>query len=94
MNIAPRQIDEILEAHPAVLEAASVGVPDRYVGEDLVAFAVLLPGMRCAELELLRFAKAIWAFSKRRRACISSPICRKALQAKYSGCAWRSRRKD
>ena len=34
MNIAPKQIDEILESHPAVLEAAAVGVPDRYVGED------------------------------------------------------------
>ncbi len=64
VNIAPRQIDEILEAHPAVLEAASVGVPDRYVGEDLVAFAVLRPGMRCAELELLRFCESHLGFFK------------------------------
>ena len=41
MNIAPKQIDEVLESHPAVLEAAAVGVPDRYLGEDVVAFAVL-----------------------------------------------------
>ena len=27
MNIAPKQIDEILESHPAVLEAAAVGSP-------------------------------------------------------------------
>jgi long-chain acyl-CoA synthetase len=40
MNIAKKQIDEVLESHPAVLEAAAAGVPDRYVGEDLVAFAV------------------------------------------------------
>ena len=46
MNIAPKQIDEVLESHPAVLEAAAVGVPDRYVGEDVVAFAVLRDGMR------------------------------------------------
>jgi len=57
VNIAPKQIDEILETHPAVLEAASVGVPDRYVGEDLVAFAVLRDGMRCDELELLSFCE-------------------------------------
>ena len=58
MNIAPKQIDEILEAHPAVLEAAAVGIPDRYVGEDLVAFAVLRDGMSCDERELLTFCES------------------------------------
>jgi acyl-CoA synthetase (AMP-forming)/AMP-acid ligase II len=57
VNIAPKQIDEVLEAHPAVLEAASVGVPDRYVGEDLVAFVVLRDGMRGDERDLLRFCE-------------------------------------
>ncbi len=58
MNIAPKQVDEVLESHPAVLEAAAVGVPDRYVGEDVVAFAVLRDGMNCAEGELLGFCEA------------------------------------
>ena len=58
MNIAPKQIDEVLESHPAVLEAAAVGVPDRYVGEDLVAFAVLRDGMSCDERELLSFCES------------------------------------
>ena len=58
MNIAPKQIDEVLESHPAVLEAAAVGVPDRYVGEDLIAFAVLRGGMRCDERDLLRFCES------------------------------------
>ena len=57
MNIAPKQIDEILEAHPAVLEAAAVGIPDRYVGEDVVAFAVLRDKMKCSERELLDFCE-------------------------------------
>ena len=57
MNIAPKQIDEILETHPAVLEAAAVGVPDRYLGEDLVAFAVVRNGMCCDEGELLSFCQ-------------------------------------
>jgi amino acid adenylation domain-containing protein len=57
MNIAPKQIDEALESHPAVLEAAAVGVPDRYVGEDLVAFAVLRSGMSLDEKELLSFCE-------------------------------------
>ena len=57
MNIAPKQIDEVLEAHPAVLEAAAVGVPDRYVGEDIIAFAVLRTEGTCDENELLDFCE-------------------------------------
>jgi amino acid adenylation domain-containing protein len=40
-----------------VLEAAAVGVPDRYVGEDVIAFAVLRNGMSCDEMELLSFCE-------------------------------------
>lgn len=58
MNIAPKQIDEVLESHPAVLEAAAVGVPDRYVGEDLVAFVVLRAGMAGDERGLLAFCES------------------------------------
>jgi amino acid adenylation domain-containing protein len=58
VNIAPRQIDEVLESHPAVLEAAAVGVPDRYFGEDAVAFAVLRPGAAANENELLAFCES------------------------------------
>ncbi len=57
MNIAPKQIDEVLESHPAVLEAAAVGVPDRHLGEEIVAFAVLRDGVRCDERELLAFSE-------------------------------------
>ena len=57
MNIAPKQIDEILETHPTVSEAAAVGIPDRYLGEDVVAFAVLRHGMSCDERELLSFCE-------------------------------------
>jgi amino acid adenylation domain-containing protein len=57
VNIAPKQIDEVLESFPAVLEAAAVGVPDRYLGEDVVAFVVLRAGMTVDERELLRFCE-------------------------------------
>ncbi len=58
MNIAPKQIDEVLESHPSVLEAAAVGVPDRYVGEEVVAFAVLREKAECSEDELLAFCES------------------------------------
>ena len=43
-NVYPREVDEILHRHPAVAEAASVGVPDPYRGEVLRAHVVLKPG--------------------------------------------------
>jgi amino acid adenylation domain-containing protein len=57
VNIAPRQIDEVLESHPAVLEAAAVGVPDRYFGEDAVAFVVLRSEPTADERELLAYCE-------------------------------------
>ncbi len=57
VNIAPRQIDDVLESHPAVLVAAAIGVPDRHLGEDLVAFVVLRAGIAVDENILLTFCE-------------------------------------
>jgi len=51
-NIAPREIDEALLRHPAVLEAAAVGVPDPDYGQDIVAYVVARPGARVDSAEL------------------------------------------
>ncbi|WP_426502731.1 long-chain-fatty-acid--CoA ligase [Dactylosporangium sp. McL0621] len=44
-NVYPREIEEILYEHPAVLEAAVVGVPDSALGEEVGAAVVLRPGV-------------------------------------------------
>jgi len=54
-NIAPREIDEVLLAHPAVLEAAAVGMPDRHYGQEILAAVVRREGMACSEDELREF---------------------------------------
>lgn len=40
-NIAPREIDEVLLKHPAVLDAAAVGIPDPHYGQEILACVVL-----------------------------------------------------
>jgi long-chain acyl-CoA synthetase len=51
-NIAPREIDEALLRHPAVLEAAAVGIPDPAYGQEILACVVLKAGHACTAEDL------------------------------------------
>lgn len=55
-NVYPREVDEVLMAHPAVEEAATVGVPDSYRGEVLRSFVRLAPGAAVDGEELRAWA--------------------------------------
>ena len=57
MNIYPREIEEVLHHHPAVLEAAVVGIPDKTLSEDVVAFVTLAPGAEVAAQELQKYCR-------------------------------------
>ncbi|MEE8373438.1 MAG: long-chain fatty acid--CoA ligase [Dehalococcoidia bacterium] len=57
-NIHPREIEEVLFAHPKVSEAAVVGIKDDIYGEDIKAFVVLKPGMQATEAEITEHCKA------------------------------------
>ena len=58
-NIYPREVEEVLYEHPAVMEAAVVGVPDPYRGETVKAFIVLKPEYRgkVSEEEIIKFCR-------------------------------------
>ncbi|GEM87608.1 long-chain-fatty-acid--CoA ligase [Meiothermus granaticius] len=56
-NIYPREVEEVLYSHPAVQEAAVVGVPDPYRGETVAAFVVLKPGQSVTADELDQFCR-------------------------------------
>ena len=56
-NIAPREIDEALYKHPAVLEAAAVGIPDQNYGEEILACVALKPGSKCSEKALFEHCR-------------------------------------
>ncbi len=57
-NVYPRVVEEAIYQHPAVAEAAVIGVPDDYLGEVPKAFVVRKPGAGLTKEELLTFLKA------------------------------------
>jgi len=56
-KIWPREVEDALYAHPAVREAAVVGVPDAYRGETVKAFITLRSGQNVDESELVAFCR-------------------------------------
>ncbi len=51
-NIHPTDVEHAIESHPAVREVSVVGVPHPVLGEDVVAFVALRPGMRASDDDL------------------------------------------
>ncbi len=56
-NVYPREVEEVLFMHPAVGEAAAIGVPDPYRGETVKAFVVLKAGKTATEADIIAFCK-------------------------------------
>ncbi len=55
-NLSPLEVEEVLEAHPAVLECAVVGVPSELSEEEVKAFLVASPGHELSFPELRAYA--------------------------------------
>jgi long-chain acyl-CoA synthetase len=56
-NVYPREVEEVLYEHPAVLEVAVVGVPHETLGEDVAAVVVPRPGTELDPDDLKAWAK-------------------------------------
>jgi long-chain acyl-CoA synthetase len=56
-NVYPREIEEVLYAHPAVYEAAVIGMADEAKGEVPRAYISLKPGQTATEKEIVEFCK-------------------------------------
>ncbi|AWK10971.1 AMP-binding protein [Streptomyces spongiicola] len=66
-NIYPREVEEFLHTHPDILDAQVVGVPDRYYGEELIAWIRLRDG--AAPMS----ATELWAYCAGRLAHFKIP---------------------
>jgi fatty-acyl-CoA synthase len=66
-NIYPREVEEVLYSHPAVLETSVIGVPDPHWGESVKAVVVLKPETSATEEELIAFCKTNLASYKKPR---------------------------
>jgi acyl-CoA synthetase (AMP-forming)/AMP-acid ligase II len=66
-NIYPREIEEWLYRHPAILEAVVIGVPDDYWGESVKAVVVLKDGTEGSEEEIITYCKENLASYKKPR---------------------------
>lgn len=63
-NVYPREVEEILYSHPAIREAAVIGVADEKYGEEVKAFVSLKEGCEVSLDELLEFSRERLSASK------------------------------
>lgn len=56
-KVWPREVEDVLYGHPAVREAAVVGVPDAYRGESVKAYVSLRPGASAEPAELAAYCE-------------------------------------
>jgi long-chain acyl-CoA synthetase len=56
-NVYPREVEEALATHPAVVDSAAIGKPHPLKGEEVKAFVVLKPGQTATPEELIAHCK-------------------------------------
>jgi long-chain acyl-CoA synthetase len=57
-NIYPREVEQAIEGHPSVAEAAVIGIPDEIWGEAVKALVVLRPGLSATAEEIIELCRA------------------------------------
>jgi long-chain acyl-CoA synthetase len=63
-KVWPRDVEDVLYQHPAVLEACVVGVPDDYRGESVRAYVALRDGAHVTPGELIEHCRSLMAVYK------------------------------
>src|SRR5207302_2767158 len=79
-NVYPREVEEVLLGHPAVAEAAVLGLPDSDLGEQVVAAIVPLPGANVAAADLVAHCRnQLASYKKPRQVFFVESLPRNAL---------------
>jgi acyl-coenzyme A synthetase/AMP-(fatty) acid ligase len=73
-KISPLEIDSYLMQHADVIEAATVGVPDKIYGEEVVSYVVTRPGAAADADALLRYCAALPAFKAPKRILLAEAL--------------------
>ena len=69
-KVWPREVEDVLAEHPAVLESAVVGVPDEKRGETVQSFVSLEPGTSATPEQLIAHRRELTAASKNPRSVV------------------------
>ncbi|GAA2222665.1 class I adenylate-forming enzyme family protein [Streptomyces nogalater] len=93
-KVWPREVEDVLYTHPAVREAAVVGVPDGYRGETVKAYISLRPGAEAAPGELAAYCEERLAAYKYPRQVEILPDLPKTASGKILRRELRSRNTD
>jgi long-chain acyl-CoA synthetase len=56
-NVCPKEIEDALYAHPAIAEAAAVGIPDQRLSEEVMAVVTLRPGQSLSAPDLITYCR-------------------------------------
>jgi 3-oxocholest-4-en-26-oate---CoA ligase len=81
-KVYPEEVEEVLKRHPAIADAAVVGVPDERFGEAITALVEVLPGQRLDTADVIAHVKVHLASYKAPKRVIEVPTIGRAANGK------------
>ncbi|MGA3174688.1 MAG: AMP-binding protein [Syntrophorhabdales bacterium] len=91
-NVFPVEVEDFLHTHPAVKDAAAIGMPDERLGEIVAIVVDVVPGKELTEEELLKYCEKLPRYKRPRKVFFgevprnpTGKIEKPKLRKRYSG---------